>query len=126
MQAVWLVGLGGILGALSRYFLGLALAQRLGAEFPYATLVINVTGCFLLGLISGLAVHREGLVTADVRLALGVGFCGAYTTFSTFGVETIALLRAGSYVQAGAYVLGSNGLGLAAVWAGLSLARLNP
>lgn len=126
MQSALLVGLGGILGALTRFYVGMAIAQRLGAAFPYGTLFINVTGCFVLGLLSTLALERATLVTPEVRLLLGVGFCGAYTTFSTFGVEAVSLLRSGDLAEAGLYVLGSNALGLVAVYLGLLAARVLP
>ena len=126
MQAAILVGIGGVVGALARYYAGLAIAQRLGAAFPYGTLAINVTGCFVLGLIGTLAAERGALVTPEVRLVAGVGFCGAYTTFSTFGFETLALLRVGALAEAVLYVALSNALGLAAVIAGFALARVLP
>ena len=121
-----LVGIGGVLGAWSRFYLGVFLAQRLGAAFPYGTLIINVTGCFVLGLVGTLAAERASLVTPEVRLLVGVGFCGAYTTFSTFGFETVALLRTGALAEAALYVVGSNALGLGAVYVGFLLARLAP
>lgn len=126
MRAVILVGLGGVFGALARFWGGIVLTQRLGAAFPYATLVINITGCLVLGLVGTLAVERPALVTNDLRLLVGVGFCGAYTTFSTFGFETVSLLRAGDVSAALLYVLGSNALGLLAVALGFYLARAIP
>lgn len=121
-----LVALGGVAGALSRFYLGMVLAQRLGTAFPYGTFIINVTGCFVLGLVGTLAAERAALVTPEIRLLVGVGFCGAYTTFSTFGFETIALLRTGALLEAGLYLFASNALGLAAVYVGFLLARLVP
>lgn len=121
-----LVGLGGISGALARYYMGILLAQRLGTAFPYGTFAINVTGCFILGLVGTLAVERAAVVSPELRLLIGVGFCGAYTTFSTFGFETLALLRMGAVLEAGLYVLASNVAGLVAVYIGFLLARLVP
>lgn len=121
MQAAALVGLGGILGAWARLYLGLAVALRVGTSFPYGTLLINVLGCFVLGVINTLVLERG---VADAwRLALGVGFCGAFTTFSTFGFETLALLREGRYGAAATYVVLSNMLGLAAATLGWLVAR---
>jgi CrcB protein len=121
MQTAIVVGLFGCLGALSRLYLGLAVTLRFGPGFPYGTLLINVLGCFILGSVNTLALER-GL--PDVwRLAIGVGFCGAFTTFSTFGFETLALLREGRFSLAAAYVLASNLLGFAAAAAGWWLMR---
>lgn len=114
------------MGALARYYLGLVMAQRVGVAFPYGTLLINVTGCLVLGLVGTLAVERSTIVTPEVRLLVAVGFCGAFTTFSTFGFETLSLLRAGDYAEAALYVLGSNVLGLVAVFLGFTLVRMLP
>lgn len=122
MQTAIVVGLGGILGAWARLYLGLAVTLRMGPGFPYGTLLINVLGCFLLGVVNTLVLERG---VPDVwRLAVGVGFCGAFTTFSTFGFETLALLREGRFSLAAAYVLASNMLGLAAAAAGWWLVRV--
>ena len=123
MQNVLLLALGGVLGTLSRYYMGLQFAARFGLDFPYGTLVINVTGCFIIGLVGSLAAERVW-VTPELRLLLGVGFCGAYTTFSSFGYETVLLVRMGAFAQAGFYVLASNALGLLAVFLGVKLAGL--
>lgn len=124
VQAAVLLSIGGVLGTLSRYYLGLLIVQRIGTAFPFGTLFINVTGCLLLGLVGGLAAEHGSVVTPQVRLLIGVGFCGAYTTFSTFGYETMLLLKSGSYVQAFTYLALSNVLGLAAVLVGYFLARM--
>lgn len=122
MQAAVLLSIGGVLGTLSRYYLGLFVLQRLGAAFPFGTLLINVTGCLLLGVVSGLSVER-GAISQDLRLLVGIGFCGAFTTFSAFGYETMVLLKSESYMQAFGYLALSNLLGLAAVFLGYSLTR---
>lgn len=114
------------MGALTRFYLGMAVATRMGVAFPYGTLLINVTGCFILGLVATLAAERATIVTPELRLLIGVGFCGAYTTFSTFGFETVALLRNGAFAEASIYVLASVLAGLAATFAGLYIARLVP
>ena len=126
MQAALLVGIGGVVGALARYYAGLAIAQRVGTAFPVGTLVINVTGCFMIGLIGTLAAERATLVSPEVRLAAGVGFCGAYTTFSAFGLETVALVRTGALAEAALYVGLSNALGVLAIFAGFWFARMLP
>lgn len=115
--AFW-VGLGGVAGALSRYYLGTALLRLAGLAAPWPTLAINVLGCAVLGALGPWAALRGEPWGPVLLLGLGVGFCGAFTTFSTFGVETVTLLTARRYLEAAAYVLASNLLGLAAVLGG--------
>jgi len=119
------VGVGGFLGASARYLLGGAIYRWLPATFPWATFVINVTGCFGIGFIVALAEERM-LLGPTTRLFLTVGVLGGYTTFSTFGYETIALLRESSFGSAAVNVLGQVVLGLLAVWAGAAAARILP
>jgi CrcB protein len=123
VKTALLVSIGGVSGALARYYLGLAIAGRWGGSFPYATLLINLSGSFVLGLLATLAIAKPALVPPEARLLLGVGFCGAYTTFSTFGVETVTLVQQGAWGTAGLYVLLSNALGLLAAFAGVAAAR---
>lgn len=123
MQTALLVALGGILGAWARLYLGLAVAWRWGTAFPYGTLLINVTGCLILGVVNTLAIQRQ--IPDGARLMLGVGFCGAYTTFSTFGFETLSLMREGRFGTAALYVVTSNMLGVAAAALGWLMVR-NP
>jgi len=123
MNRTLLVGLGGFLGSVARYALGGWLARmKSGWAFPVETLVINVTGCLVIGFLAGLAETR-GVFTGASRAFLFIGVLGGYTTFSTFGYETFQLLRDG---QLGPALLSSSlqlGLGLGAVWAGEMLAR---
>lgn len=118
-----LVGAGGFLGATARYLLGGMVYRWLPATFPWATFVINVTGCFGIGLLAVLAEERM-MIGPGARLFLMVGVVGGYTTFSTFGYETIALLRDGSLAAAALNVLGQVLLGLLAVGAGMATARV--
>ena len=122
---IWWVGLGGFLGANARYWLGVWFEARAqGGQFPWATLVINVTGSFLLGLFMALDVERLALPRAPVlRLLFAVGFLGAYTTFSTFTYETLALAETGAPGRAFGNVLGSVAAGLLAAWLGMALGR---
>ncbi len=123
MRAILYISLGAVAGANARYFVGLWVAQWLGAAFPYGTLIINVTGSFLIGLI--LAFLTDRLIAEPAwRLVLTTGFCGAYTTFSTYAFEAVTLVRQESYGLAALYVLGSAVLGLSAVVAGTFVARL--
>jgi CrcB protein len=121
MRDVLWVGAGGFLGAVARYWVGGWVSRRMGTSFPYGTLVINVSGSFVLGLIMGL-LDGHALVPA-VRLAMAIGFVGAYTTFSTFSYETMQLLESGAALLAGANVIGSVLAGLAAVVLGLAAGR---
>lgn len=117
-----LIGAGGALGSLLRYGLAAALVRPEGARFPISTLVVNVSGCFAIGLLAtALAPTGPWPVREDVRLGMLVGVLGGYTTFSSFGLETVNLVRAGMTAQAVAYIALSNCLGLAAVWLGWRL-----
>ncbi|GGO22227.1 putative fluoride ion transporter CrcB 2 [Microbispora rosea subsp. aerata] len=117
-----LVFLGGIVGAPARYLID-RLVQRLhDSVFPWGTLSVNLCGSLVLGLVLGARDHL-GLPQEMVTL-LGAGFCGAFTTFSTFGFETVRLLEEGSVLEAGLNTLGSLVLGLLAAAAGFALAAL--
>ncbi|MBV8085043.1 MAG: fluoride efflux transporter CrcB [Chloroflexi bacterium] len=116
------VGVGGGLGSIARYTLGAWLVGRLDLPFPYHTLLINVTGSFLIGIILGLLLDYP-VIDPIWRLLLVVGFLGGYTTFSTFTAETMALLVAGKWVVAFGYLVMSNGFGLLAVAGGSFLVR---
>lgn len=117
-----LVGAGGFLGSVSRYVLSGAV-HRISpfASFPAGTLVVNVAGCLAIGLLGGLADQRQ-LFTPEARLFLLVGLLGGFTTFSTFGYETLAVLRDGGFSRALASVGLHLLLGLGGVWVGYGLA----
>jgi CrcB protein len=119
------VGIGGFLGAAGRYLLGGAIYRWLPATFPWATFVINVTGCFGIGLVVALAEERM-VFGPSLRLFLAVGVLGGYTTFSSFGYETMVLVRDGSFGWAAFNVVAQVALGLLAVWAGATAARVLP
>jgi CrcB protein len=122
MDKYFLVGLGGFLGAIARYTLGGWAAEKWGG-FPYGTLLINVSGSFVLGLFLAVTASRLPL---DPRWGLffAVGFLGAYTTFSTFTYETVQLLLANDWRPALAYVGVSNVLGVGAALLGVGLGRI--
>ena len=116
------VALGGMLGALCRYALSVLLLPLLTRSgFPWSTLLINVSGSFALGLTAALAARN--LISPEWRAAIGVGFLGAYTTFSTFSVDLDALLGRGLGLKAALYLLGNVGLGLTAAVAGRLVGR---
>jgi fluoride exporter len=120
---ILVVSLGAAAGANARYWLGAWLSQRLASTFPYATLIINVTGSLALGFIMTLATQRY-LVDPRLRIALTVGFLGAYTTFSTYEYESVNLMLAGQW-GAGLLNLGESAIvGAIAVGAGVVLARI--
>lgn len=116
------VAAGGALGAVLRYYLGGTMLGRTAAPFPTATFVINVTGSFILGLFLTLATERFN-VSPHLRLAVAVGFVGAYTTFSTFEYETAKLIEDGDVTRALLNVVLSFVVGLLAVWLGIFAAR---
>jgi len=118
-----LIGLCGGAGALARYLVGTAVEIRFGGRFPWGTLVVNVTGSFLIGLILTLLTDRWVEPHPNWRLALVVGFLGGYTTFSSFEFETYASVRVGGFWIGIANVMGSVGLGYAAVCLGVMLGR---
>lgn len=118
-----LVGVGGFLGANARYVLARWIGLLVDTRFPLGTFVVNVTGSFALGLVATLVFQRMAGSSDEVRLAVGVGFLGAFTTFSTFGLETHALFEDGSWVTAVANVVASVVVCLVAVRAGVLLAR---
>ena len=123
MERFLYVSLGAIVGANSRYLIGLWAAERLGVSFPYGTMIVNITGCFLIGLFNGLG--ELGLaIPPNVRLLFTVGFLGAYTTFSSFGFESISLLRVGDFLAASLNITINVVVGLAAVVLGLYVARI--
>ena len=116
------VALGSAIGGVSRYLLGGLVQRMLDTTFPAGTLLVNVTGSFLLGAIIRYALETPSL-TPEVRAFLTIGFCGGYTTFSTYSYETAALLEDGQYERAGLYAFGSALLALAATLGGFLLAR---
>lgn len=114
---------GAVLGAPARYFLQGKVQQLAGPGFPWGTLVVNVTGCLVIGFIATLAFERE-LLSREARAFLMVGFLGSYTTFSSFGWETFELARELDVARAAANIVGSILLGLVGVWLGSAIARL--
>lgn len=117
------ISAGAIIGANLRYLVGLWASQLWGVGFPYGTLLVNVIGCLLIGLFYGLGVTRLN-ITPELRLFFVVGVLGAFTTFSSFGNESISLLRRGDLLLAVVNIAANNLVGLLAVVVGLWLARL--
>lgn len=122
MTTLLAVSAASALGAVARYLLDKTIAARRAGKVPLGTMAINISGAFLLGLLTGLAAHH-GLPKAGLA-ALGAGFCGAYTTFSTFSYETMRLVEEGSIAEAGTNIAVSLAAGMAAAAAGLGAALL--
>lgn len=116
------VAAGGAVGAMLRYYISVSGLSRIGQPFPAATFVINITGSFIIGFFLTLASERIP-INPQIRLAVAVGFVGAYTTFSTFEYETARLIEAKDFLYAFMYVVLSFAIGFGAVWAGIVLAR---
>ena len=123
MIAMLWVGLGGFLGANARYLVSRWAAQRFGTAFPYGTFIINITGSFVLGFFLAF-IEQRPWVHPTARLLFSIGFVGAYTTFSTFTFESIALIERGELLLAGINLVGSVTAGMAAVFAGIVLGRV--
>ena len=116
------VTLGSMLGAVARYFVSGVVARRIGETFPYGTLLINVSGAFVIGIFGGLASDAGSLLAMpDVWLLAVTGFLGAYTTVSSFSLQTLTLARDGEAPRALLYVVLSVGLSLAAAALGFAL-----
>jgi fluoride exporter len=119
---IFLIALFGAVGTLTRFGLQGVVQIKTGSTFPYGTLLINLTGCFFLGLIGQLTLNRI-IVPPEWRMAITIGFFGGYTTFSSFGWETAKMLESGEWLWASSYVGASVMLGLLLSVAGIHLAN---
>jgi CrcB protein len=118
MIYLW-VALGGAIGTLGRFCLSTLVANHFGETFPLGTLIINITGSFIIGFFATLT-DTDGslMVVREMRAFVTIGICGGYTTFSSFSLQTLRLAQDGQWLTAGANVVGSNIGCLAAVWLG--------
>jgi fluoride exporter len=119
---ILLIALFGAIGTLARYGLQGVVQIKMGGTFPYGTLLINLTGCFFLGLIGQMTLNRV-IIPPEWRMAIAVGFFGGYTTFSSFGWETAKMLEAGEWLRGSTYVAASVVFGLLFSVAGIRLAN---
>ena len=118
-----MLAIGGALGAIARYQVAALVQARVPVGFPYGTFVVNVTGCLVMGFVTPLLTDRL-VVHPNLRYLIPIGFIGAYTTFSTFELETFRAVSEGAWPIAAANVIGSCAAGYAALWAGFVAARL--
>ena len=121
MKIILLIGLGSFLGGISRYLVTIYIHNRYLSNFPFGTLAVNVIGCFLIGLVYGIT--EKGNLSAEWRIFLATGILGGFTTFSSFSLETITLLREKEYLYAFSNLGLSIFLGLAATLAGIFLIK---
>jgi len=122
LKTVLIVFAGSGLGGVARYGMQTWIFRIYPFTFPLGTFVVNILGCFLIGLFYALS-EKGNLLTPEWRLALTTGFCGGFTTFSTFAYENMSLLRTGDYLFFGLYILASVVLGIAAVYLGIFVLR---
>ncbi|MBL7832578.1 MAG: fluoride efflux transporter CrcB [Cyclobacteriaceae bacterium] len=122
MKQVLFVGLGGAAGSMLRYLTSVVTLKYYSASFPLATLVVNVVGCFLAGLIFA-SITQETADAQNLKVLLLTGFCGGFTTFSAFALENVRLMNSGNLSTAIVYSVVSLVAGLLAAWLGLSVVR---
>jgi len=118
-----LIALGGAVGSVARYWLSGVVETQTGSAFPWGTLLVNISGCVVIGFFAGLgASGARWFASHEARGLLLVGLCGGYTTFSAFSLQTLELLRAGDWLRAASYILASVVVCLLGVWLGQLLA----
>jgi fluoride exporter len=103
MRVIWYIALGGAIGSATRYLVGLGIQSRTGLDFPVGTLLVNLSGCLLLGFLIRYALATPA-ISPELRALLTTGVCGGYTTFSTFSYETVTLFQDGDWRRAMLYV----------------------
>jgi fluoride exporter len=122
MMNILLVAVGGAVGSVCRYLTGIGMTRLFGTAFPWGTLTVNVAGSFAIGFLTEL-VARKFNASMEMRLLIVVGFLGGFTTFSSFSLDTMALMERGATVAAFSYVLVSVVVSLLAAFGGLALGR---
>lgn len=122
-RIILLVGIGGFIGSVSRYYSQQIITRFFPSSLPFGTLAINVAGCFLIGVIYAFS-EKGNILTPEWRLFLATGFCGGFTTFSTFSFESIQLINDGEWLYVSLYVTFSVFIGFIATYLGMSLIKL--
>ncbi len=122
MLKIVFIGLGGSIGAIMRYWVSLQIGNWLGRDFPYGTLIVNVLGCLILGIIYTLF-HTKISISDELLHAIQLGLLGAFTTYSTFSIETLLMFQNAEYMKAGIYIGLSVVLSILAVWAGTLIVK---
>ena len=122
MKSLLLVGMGGFIGSVARYYTQLLFHKMLPGNIPYGTLTANVLGCFVIGIIFALGL-KQGMLSTEWRLFIAIGFCGGFTTFSSFSLENFLLLQSGQYMAVVIYFFSSVFLGFGATLLAVLLFR---
>ena len=123
IKTLFLVGTGGFLGSVSRFLTSRYMQDSFPSAFPFGTFFVNIAGCLLIGLIYGLS-ERSSLLTSGWKMFLAVGFCGGFTTFSTFANENLAMLKDGDFFHFFLYTGLSVFLGIAATFLGVIITKI--
>jgi CrcB protein len=123
IKTLLLVGTGGFIGSVSRFLASRFMQDNFPSAFPFGTFLVNIAGCLLIGLIYGFS-ERSSMLTPEWKMFLAVGFCGGFTTFSTFANENLALLRDGAFFNFFLYTSLSVFLGIAAAFLGVLLTKI--
>jgi fluoride exporter len=123
IKTLLLIGTGGFMGSISRFLASRLMQNNFPSAFPYGTFFVNITGCLLIGLIYGFS-DRSSLLTPGWKMFLTVGFCGGFTTFSTFANENLALLKDGAFFHFFIYIGLSVFLGIGATFLGVVITKL--
>lgn len=122
-RTIILIGIGGLFGSISRYLTASFFTRVFPSAFPYGTFIVNIVGCLLIGVFYGLS-ERYNWFTPDLRIFLATGFCGGFTTFSSFAYENIHLLQTSQYLTFTLYSFGSFAVGLLATFCGIILTKI--
>jgi CrcB protein len=123
LKTLLIIGSGSFIGGVARYLVSRFIQNGVISSFPFGTIVVNIIGCFLIGLIYGIS-ERGNMINAEWRIFLTVGFCGGFTTFSTFAYENVSLLRDGNFFLFALYTSLSVFLGLLAIYLGNMTTKL--
>jgi fluoride exporter len=123
LKTLLYIGIGSFLGGIARYLMSRAVQNSIASAFPYGTMAVNLLGCLLIGFIFGIS-ERTNILNDEWRIILTVGFCGGFTTFSTFANENMTLLRDGNFISFALYTGLSVFLGLVAVFFGNALTKI--